>query len=112
MLLLITVIGWQNQKSLRGYGLNQLNVMFVWTLVMPVVKFEQHYIFLQKLPDFTVTNRFSSGFYSIKMPKLNIGKIRQFLKKNIVLFKFYYWHHKHYIELIEAITTERFFLKL
>ena len=47
------------------------------------------------------------------MPKLDGGKIRQFLKKNILCNIFYYWHHKspekHHIELIEAIIVERFF---
>ena len=51
--------------------------------------------------------------YSIKTAKTRHGKIRQFLKKNLVRNIFYPWHHKspekHHIELIEAIIVERFF---
>ena len=107
-----TMVYGQNKKSLHGYGLYQLNVMFFWTLVMPVVKYIAQNIFLQKLPDFSVTNRFLSVFYSVKMPKLDGGKIRQFLKKNILCNIFYYWHHKSpekcHIELVESIMAERF----
>ena len=62
----------EKQKSLRHYGLNQLNVTFFWTLVMPVVKYVAHYIFLQKLPDFLLTNRFWPLVYSIRTAKLDM----------------------------------------
>ena len=42
------------KKSLHDYGLYQLNMMFFWALVMPVVKYVAHYIFLQKLPKFSI----------------------------------------------------------
>ena len=45
---------WENQKSLQDYGLYQLNLMFIWTLVMLVAKYVAHYIFLQKLPKFSI----------------------------------------------------------
>ena len=61
----------EKQKSLRHYGLYQLNVTFFWTPVMPVVKYVAHYIFLQKLPDFLLTNRFWPLVYSIKTAKID-----------------------------------------
>ena len=37
-----TVVYWKKRKSLRHYGLYQLNMMFFWALVMPVVKYVVH----------------------------------------------------------------------
>ena len=51
--------------------------------------------------------------YSIKTAKTRHGKIRQFLKKNLVRNIFYPWHHKSpekcHIELVESKMAERFF---
>ena len=96
-----------------SWALYQLNVLVFWTLVMPVVHKILIKNFLQKLPDFSGTNRFFIVFYSVKLPKLGSGKIGHFLKKNIGRKFINYWHHKspknHHIEFVEGPGGVLFF---
>ena len=50
------------KKKNTPWALYQLNVMVFWTLGMPVVNKFPPKNFLQKLPDFSGTNRFLSFF--------------------------------------------------
>ena len=75
----------QKKKYLHDYGLYQLNVMFFWTLVMPVVKNLKAQYFSSKIPDFSTVCVSSFGsFYTIKN-NLPLKNHAIFEEKNIVL---------------------------
>ena len=101
------------EKNLNTpWALYQLNVIVFWTLGVPVVNKFLPNIFLQKLPDFSGTNL----FYSVKLPKLDSGKIGHFLKKIFGRKFINYWHPKspenHHNELVEAPGAVKIFSML
>ena len=77
--------------------------------MMPLIPKITTNIFLQKLPDFSVTNR----FYSVKTAKVRQPKIRQFLKKNICGNFMSKGHHvepeNHHSKFVEVLNP---FLKI
>ena len=62
------------KKSLHDYGLYQLNMMFFWALVMSVVKYVAHYIFLQKLPKFSIMSSLAVLILSTRGQKRFVNK--------------------------------------